>query len=86
VAPLEFRRASRVAAPGEDAAASMMRTMFEQALRDAIADEDPEGTAMFDAERPDPAAFDAMVAAMMRGEVGAIMTPLTTSRRPSAGS
>jgi hypothetical protein len=64
------------AAPGEDAAASMMRTMFEQALRDAISDEDPEGAAMFDAALADPATFDAMVAAMMRGDIGAIMTLL----------
>jgi hypothetical protein len=64
------------AAPGEDAAASMMRTMFEQALRDAVADEDPEAAAMFDAALSDPATLDAMVAAMMRGDIGAIMTLL----------
>ncbi|MFO7544803.1 MAG: hypothetical protein R6W77_04835, partial [Trueperaceae bacterium] len=61
------------AAPGEDAAASMMRSMFEQALRDAVADEDPEAAAMFDAALDDPATFDAMVAAMMRGDIGAVM-------------
>ena len=64
------------AAPGEDAAASMMRMMFEQALRDAVADEDPEAASMFDAALADPATFDAMVAAMMRGDIGAVMTLL----------
>ncbi|MFU8888827.1 MAG: hypothetical protein ACNA8N_09530 [Trueperaceae bacterium] len=64
------------AAPGEDAAASMMRSMFEQALRDAVADEDPEAAATFDAALDDPATFDAMVAAMMRGDIGAVMALL----------
>lgn len=61
------------AAPGEDAAAAMMRAAFEEALRDAIADEDPEAAAMFDAALADDATFDAMMAAMMRGDMATVI-------------
>ena len=61
------------AAPGPDAVGAMMRAAFEEALRDAIADEDPEAAAMFDAALADDATFDAMMAAMMRGDMAAVM-------------